>query len=152
MFHPPWRKELTHQRVSVSGSGLMEPPPPNPDADRFPILKAGPTELGEEPDRAHWCLAAFAWRRLEDRRGRASACTLGVTHRSDPMVNNGFIPIAAQTADGCECAGSVCVLRFRLGQLLRTFEILRQLREAAEGLLIRLRYGAPWWRLALQLT
>lgn len=72
-------------------------------------------------------------------------------YRSDPVVNNGFIPIAAQTADGYECPGSVCVLRFRLGQLLRTFEILRQLREGAEGLLIRLRYGA-WWRLALRLT
>lgn len=36
----------------------------------------------------------------------------------------------------------MCVLRFRLGQLLWTFEILRQLREGAEGLLICLRYGA----------
>lgn len=45
------------------------------------------------------------------------------------MVNNGFISITARTVNGYECAGSVCVLHFHLWQLLRTFEILRQLLE-----------------------
>ena len=46
----------------------------------------------------------------------------------------------------------VCVLHFPLRQLLWTFEILCQLLDWAGGLLICLRYCAPWWCLALRLT
>lgn len=73
------------------------------------------------------------------------------------MVNNRFIFITVQYVYACMCMGCVsvhvcvCVLHFLLRQLLWTFEILCQLLDWAGGLLICLRYCAPWWCLALRL-
>lgn len=75
--------------------------------------------------------------------------------RSGLMVNNRFVFITKQYANAYMCVFVrlfVCLLPFHLRQLLWTFEIQRQLRDGAGGLLICLRYCAPWWCLALRLT